>query len=812
MNHHPQSKSVFWDRIRNPQCDACILHEQTKTVCLTGDGPVPCDGMVVGEAPGYTEDEKEIPFCGKSGIFLRECLKEIGLDPKTLFFTNTVACRPPANRTPTSKEIKTCSALYLVPQIAAVKPRAILLLGNSAVLFAKGRKSAVTKLEGTTFSYNGITCVPCRHPASVTRLYGEGIYGFAVQSFKEQLSLFKRTLFPTEDRMKFSRVPFELDEKTPYFYTDIETNGLNPFREDSKIWSAAICQDPEKSMCFALDLKSRNSFVKKCLTDYPIIAHRTTFEGMWFKRKYSITPRIYHDTRLCAFLKNENEPAGLKYQAIKLLGVEPWSEDIDFQNPDFLKMLPYNNRDTVYGMRLYREKDIPWLREHPKVARLMRYALLPFIEVLIDIICNGFHIDEKEAKKKLKLCEIKMAELNSKIDEIAGRKINPGSSLQMRKLLYEDLGLECPVFTKSSKKFPEGNPSTGEPALIRLRGKHEIVEIQLEWRKYQKYKSTYLLPWITKGPILHGNYDPTGTETGRKSSSMVKNKRGEKGAGATLHQCPRDPFIRNLITPRNEDWCLLAGDLSQVQLRLVADAANEPTMIEIFHKDSSKPEGDIHYQTATSLTDAEITKEIRKRAKAVNFGFVFGMFDKKFVSYALENFDLKLTQKEGRDYRRAFFEKYEGLEPWHRRVEAFVSQNGWIDSRMGRRRNLPEARYESGLDEWKRREYIRQGINSPIQADESALIDFIGALLSSYSLPWKAKLRRDKTLPVGTSHDSLLWECHRDYAAEAKQIIAYTIEKLPELLMHYFKVRFRVPILMDVNVYEKCWEGKTLNV
>src|SRR5947209_17883656 len=129
MNRHLQSE-LIWFSLRDSNCRSCGLHETAQTICLLGDGPVPCDGMVVGEAPGYREDAIEIPFSGKSGKWMRRQLVQVGLDPRKLFITNVVACRPPQNRTPTKEEARICASLYLNKQLELVKPKAVLLLGN----------------------------------------------------------------------------------------------------------------------------------------------------------------------------------------------------------------------------------------------------------------------------------------------------------------------------------------------------------------------------------------------------------------------------------------------------------------------------------------------------------------------------------------------------------------------------------------------------------------------------------------------------------------------------------------------------------
>lgn len=787
--------------------------------------------MIIGEAPGLVEDESAIPFSGKSGIFLRKTLKEIGLDPRSLFITNTVACRPPGNRTPTRKEAVICSSLYLRPQIDLVRPKVILLLGNTALAWAKGKKAAVTKLEGSTFKllqteqftgFSGktITCVPSRHPSSVLRMEGEQGYEYLVQKFKENLILFRNQLLGIKDKIEYESNPITLRSEIPYTYTDIETNGLNPFKPDARIHTAGFAQTTDRISSFAVDSAAKRKYIKETLKKYPIIAHRATFEGTWYRQHYGITPRIYHDTKVCAYMQDENDETGLKYQAVRYLHVDPWSEEQDFENPDFETMLPYNARDNKYGLRLYLERDREFLQQNLKMARLLRYIVYPACEVLIEIICNGFHIDIEKAQERLKHCLIEQKKLNRKLNRIAGKEVNPGSPQQMSRLFYVQLGLDCPVTTE------KGANSTAEAALIRLRGRHPATDILWDWRGWDKKRSTYLEPWIRQGPVLHANYGQTDTDTGRLNSSMVKDKRGQKKLGAVIHQCPRDGFIRNIISPRGYvpnppfpppdkkhpgEWCILAGDLSQIELRLVAHVAKEPTMIDIFNQDSHTPEGDIHLATAMDVLKVaqdQIDKETRKKAKAVNFGFVYGMFAPKFVAYALEKFDLKLSLKDGKDYRRGFFRKYAGLLPWHKRVEAFVREMKWIASILGRVRHLPQVSPE--YDEWVQREGVRQAINSPIQGTGSDLLLFIMALIGSYSLPWDFKIDRKKCFFFGTAHDSMLNECRKDYAKELRDGILWTVKELPRALKKYFDLEMLVPILMDVEAYSDCWEGEKM--
>lgn len=680
----------------------------------------------------------------------------------------------------------------------------VLLIGAPSVQMVFGKKAKVTKLEGNYYHQNGVRYFPCRHPNSVLRAEDTPGFKFVLGQFRGVLDFVRRSinLLPVSTftfvEIKNPNNLYKITDPSKPLYLDIETNGLNPFRPDAKLWCFAIQQEGGKVYWH----RQRRGFdYGKFFSGFRLIAHRNTFEGMWIVSKWGVRPHLHYDTKVGAFLRDENDQTGLKYQAIHNLGVDPWVEEMDFKHPDFGVIAPYNSRDTGYGMRLFTEVDRPFLRSHPRIAALAKYIILPAQEVFVDTIVNGAHIDMDMANERLTICREKEEEFQSRISSHAGYEINPGSPKQMTQFLYTELGLECPVKTKKGKE------SSAEAALIRLTGQHPVIDDILEWRKWKKYDSTYLTPWIRKGPILHFNYGFTDTDTGRLNSTMVKNSRHEKRAGATIHQCPRDVFIRNLISTRHgDDWCILAADVSQGELRLAAHSSRDKEMTKIFLE-----KRDIHLETATEVLNSKnIDEETRKKAKAVNFGFLYGMYPPKFMKYAKEKFGLDISKRDAYRFREAFFDKFSGLEPWYRRVEQFVSEHGYIDSIYGRRRNLPGALYDSGLADWMRNAQIRYAINSPIQGALSDTLLFVVGLIASNSLKWTFKVDPDKAFQIGSAHDSTLWECRRDYALELKQGIQYTMTHLP--VAKYFGFEFRVPMVMDVDTYKRHWKGPKLEL
>ena len=208
---------------------------------------------------------------------------------------------------------------------------------------------------------------------------------------------------------------------------------------------------------------------------------------------------------------------------------------------------------------------------------------------------------------------------------------------------------------------------------------------------------------------------------------------------------------------------------------------------------------DIHLQTAVYMTKKaaqDVTKEERKKAKAVNFGFLYGMGANKFVIYARDNYDVVVSLAEAEEFRDRFFSEYRALRPWHERQRRLARNYGWVQSPIGRIRHLPDIHSE---DKEVRAEAERQAINSPVQSMASDMMLLSMILLHPQMSPDDAKI-------VGTVHDSLLFEVREESVAHWVPIIKNTMENLP--LKRKFGVTLTVPIVADVTVGQHWSEGK----
>ena len=336
---------------------------------------------------------------------------------------------------------------------------------------------------------------------------------------------------------------------------------------------------------------------------------------------------------------------------------------------------------------------------------------------------------------------------------------------------------------------------------MQLRDKHPIVELILKYRGVNIQISHFIDGWINRmwGRRLFPNFKLHGTVTGRTSCT-----------DPNLQQVPRDPIIRNLVGAP-EGWSVVEIDYSQAELRIAAIMSGDETMKRIYQTG-----GDIHTHTYEMITgekvsdDKYIKKEQRKKAKAVNFGFVYGMGWRKFKIYARDNYGVDLTDKEAEQWRERFFQAYHSLPKWHSKQRRIVQSMGQVRSPIGRLRRLPDI---YSTDKSKKAEAERQSINSPVQGFGSDL-----TILGMSEIMGNAQyydpdyvLDKDKFFVIGTVHDATLFEVRNDYLMEfcprAKHILEH-----PKALEDVFHFDTDVPIVADVAVGKSWGAGIELHM
>jgi DNA polymerase-1 len=772
-------------------------------VCLIGWGKEVVKMMLVVDAPGFREDDTGKPFSGNTGRLLDDTLEAVGFTREDFYITYAAKCHPPENRAPSRGEIKSCKQ-YLDQEIERLAPDFILTMGNGA-LNAVTKKSGIMKHRGNIYEVDGIRVFPTIAPGAVIRNpRNKGLWETDWNTFArivkgEAGATPTKTYLVMDKRML--KLCVESIMKTKAVAYDLETNGFEEYVDDAKI--ATISVSPSPGMAFVVPVhhpeapwKDADSVLRLitaalAYTSAKRIAHNAKFDDKWLTH-FGNPVYADFDTMIAAHVIDENRPKGLKVLAPMYLGVDPWA-DVDLANGGAMaeglkKLAKYNGKDSDYTLRLYYAmKEQLKAEGMERSARLFMKLMMPSSRSLTDIEMLGVWVDQKRLAERLIEVNKILEKLDKQLTKQFGQQANWNSTQVLAELLFDKLKL--PVIEMTGK----GAPSTKESVLLRLRAKHPVAQLLLDWRMWSKRQSTYLSRWgemIDSDGRIHANYKVTGTVTGRLSSGKEE---GNKGRGLNMQQVPREPLIRGILgSPPG--WKFVEADFSQAELRIAAHYSGDPTLQRLYQLGQ-----DVHMATAMDLTgkpEKSITKEERKKAKGVNFGFLFGMGWRKFVDYARDSYDVEVSENEAKLYRDRFFEKYDHLPRWHDRQRRLARQYKRVQSLIGRVRHLPDV---DSPDKEVQAEAERQAINSPVQSLASDLMLMAMNELHEKMDPKEARI-------VGTVHDSLLMEVREDSVDKWVPIIRHTMENPP--LKKKFGVELDVPIVVDITVGTHWSEGE----
>ena len=402
--------------------------------------------------------------------------------------------------------------------------------------------------------------------------------------------------------------------------------------------------------------------------------------------------------------------------------------------------------------------------EEEKLTHLMDTIELPLVEVLAAMEQNGVYVNRAHLAEKTEEVADRLQKIEAAIYEMAGHDFNLNSPKQLGVVLFEELGL--PVRKKTKTGY-----STNAEVLESLRLEHPIIEQILAYRLWSKLKSTYLdgiagLIRTDTGRI-HTSFNQTVTATGRLSSSDPNLQnipvRTEEGR-----------MIRALFEPGEGYDCLLSADYSQIELRLLAHMSGDENFIDAFKRGQ-----DIHARTAAEVFGIpldEVTPELRRHAKAVNFGIVYGISD-----FGLAR-NLHISRKEAGDYISRYFERYPGVRAFMDKVVAEAHETGYVTTMFGRRRELPAIKSRNFN---QRMLAERMAMNTPIQGTAADVIKL--AMIAAYR-----KLRE-----AGVKSRILL-QVHDELVLEVKESEIETVQAILHEAMEHV-VSLSVPLSIDVH-------------
>lgn len=811
--------------IRDSNCTLCPLGgmaSSERDVCRVESGPTPY--LIVVKTPPSEKMKNEI----------FSYLEEVGFNREDFSFTAAVKCRVwDANITKTMT--KTCSTNYLSEEIKRHEYKWVLALGNEALQATTG-KAQVTKYRAqvTQSPHHPSTKVfPTIAPGAVARNPGQR------EGFIADLTYF-RTLAESAggtskrlpDRIRMITSPTGLKTLRDDLLTcegyafDIETNGFNEYEEDSQMVSLALstwdkgATAPQR--CYAIPLSHPDSAfnedwqkVLEVLGKYlgrpkKRVAHNGKFDLRWL-HEFGCHFDLTFDTMLAAHLLDENRAKGLKPLARSLLNVPPWEmETKSLQSEPIKKVLKYNALDTWYTAHLYfifRDQ----LKERPRLANLFLRMSVPASNIFTEIERRGIWVDREILQTNAKISQETLAGIDEELmthvppkdvwpDNI--KEVNFNASNFARWLLFEHL--EFPVIARGKDKEDgsPGNPSMAEGVLQMLnkRHPHKVLDLLLSRIKWQKFSSSFFssyLDQIDDNDRIHTTFKLTGTVTGRLSSGKGdadKVTGRVSNRGVNLQQVPRDKFVKGIFGGAPGS-VFLECDYSQVELRVAAAIAREPTMISLYQNGQ-----DIHMATAMKMTgkpETQVTGDERKKAKPVNFGFLYGMSAGTFVDTAWNNYGVEVTPHEAEVFRRAYFEQFPVLLEWHRRQRQLAQKFGRVESPLGRVRHLPDI---YSPDRKVAAEAGRQAINSPVQSFASDL-----AILALVNISRDFKRKGLTALSVGAVHDALNFEVPEEEVRIAAPLIKYHMENYP--LMKNFGYHMPVEIVGDVAI-SRMWGDK----
>ncbi|SHF35031.1 DNA polymerase I [Microbulbifer donghaiensis] len=486
---------------------------------------------------------------------------------------------------------------------------------------------------------------------------------------------------------------------------------------------------------------------------------------------------IERDTMLESYVldstasRHDMDSLALKYLGEKTVHFEDiagkGAKQLTFNQIELDKAGPYAAEDADITLRLHRELS-GRLAKEPSLEMVLDEIEMPLLPVLARIERNGAYIDAKMLAAQSSELEQKMRELEQQAFAVAGEEFNLGSTKQLGAILFDKL--QIPVI----KKTPKGAPSTAEPVLQELALSHELPALIMQYRGLAKLKNTYTdkLPLMIDPATgrVHTSYHQAVAATGRLSSSdpNLQNIPIRSEEGRRIRQAfTADPRV-------DGGSVIIAADYSQIELRIMAHLSGDKGLVDAFAQGA-----DIHRATAAEVFEVaadDVSDEQRRRAKAINFGLIYGM-----SAFGLAK-QLGIPRADAQTYIDRYFERYPGVLQYMENTRKQASEKGYVETLFGRRLYLPEINSRNGM---QRQAAERTAINAPMQGTAADIIKramiAVDAWLAEQGLASKLIMQ---------VHDELVLEVP---ASEVKQVTAGIVELMQGA------AELHVPLIVDLG-------------
>lgn len=603
-----------------------------------------------------------------------------------------------------------------------------------------------------------------------------------LQQLKKLLCDKKIFVFDTETtdlnpwRAKFVAISFSVKPKEAFFIRIIDERNF-----DTDNISSDLLFDSDNKNSEMVKLDSSRVSVKTFVKYFKEIFEDSSIKKICQNGKFDIAilrmiginvANFYFDTMLAAYVIDPDQRNGmndlaekyLNYSPIKITELIPDKTNFaELENADDDLLFRYTCEDADITFQLYKKLDAILKEENlEKVAYEIEF---PLVQVLEKMEYEGVKIDKNVLNNLSKDLEILLTNYQKEIYRIVGQEFNINSPKQLQEILYDKLKLTAGRKTKTGL-------STDARSLENLRGEHEIIDLILNYRQVSKLKSTYtdalpkMINPITKR--LHTSFNQAVATTGRLASN-------EPNLQNIPIRTELGKEIRKAFVPRDKDYLIMSADYSQIELRIMASICEDENLIKAF-----KNNEDIHRSTAALVFQVppdEVTSEMRRKAKEVNFGILYGI-----GPFGLKT-RLGIPQSLAKEIIENYFKTFPNVKNYMDNSKLIARQKGYAETLLGRRRYLRNINSSNrNVAQFEE----RAAINMPIQGTAADMIK-----LAMIKIHNELEKRRAKTKMILQVHDELVFDVHKSELNEMKDLIKELMETAYPL---------KVPVVVDVGI------------
>jgi uracil-DNA glycosylase family 4 len=778
-------------------CDACPLKRMPFVPTYRVDRrQLPCDIVLVGEAPGMNEIVQRVPFVGASGKVLRSTLEQLELFDRVSMIANVCCCRPPGNKKPPPEAVR-CCAPRLQRELEFALAQHVVLLGNTAIEAVLG-VTKITQVRGRHYPRGEKIYVPTYHPAAVLRsqsLFADFANDLAtLKNGKPQIIEPEVVVIEDADELA---VVCERLLKHPLLVCDIETSGFNPDKD--RVLCISFSYKPELAVVVPEELVNTEP-VKRLLQEHRgLLFHNGKFDCLFLWQATGVRAHIGQDSLLLHYAGDERRRThGLKELVTQIYGIPSWEDELFTylkKKSDSFVGIPrnvlyeYGGIDASYTLQLYHYllSTVSEPRTLDVYSMLVDMAdrLLPIERhgMLLDMnVLDGVDAQLQAAEKasaailteaagtigqKTKMRNVRVVKhQNGKPYTILEKqpfvegKFNPNSTYHIGELLFDKLGL------------PQiSGRSTNAEVIAEMQrrvGDHPVLDALAEFRHVSKLRSTYVVNLRELAGAdhrVHPSFQLHGTETGR----MAMSRPNLLNIPRTTKSDYAPGIKRSFVAPPGS--VLLAADYSQAEMRVMAFLSGDDYLMEQFRLGN-----DLHTAAGQRMFKTEKpTKEQRMIAKMFNFGLIYG---RSAYSVAVQ---LHIPIDEAQAQLDAFFALMPKAKEWIDNTRTFVREHGYVETPFGRRRHF-------GLitdDTWKNVQ--NEAINFPVQSTSSDVT--LSAMLRI------GDMMQGHAHPLLMVHDSIIVEVPEDRIDWAREIVTEVMISEPRRLLGC-----KVPFAVDLDV------------